>query len=136
LKQFGGALKPITHAQKEMMLRYFEVVETELRAALEGSPAAGAPATDPSFIDAVAARVHGRIAPIATRIPESSAPSIQQIRKNLEAVLDPAFFGGAESDPIKAVRSLLHDLGCQPEYTPPKGGRWNRSKPAPRSKLR
>ena len=118
------------------MLRYFHVLETQLRTALEAAAEAGAPTMDPSFIDAVAGRVHQRIVNIAAGIPECAAPSVHQIRKNLEAVMDPAFLGGAEADPIKAIRALLQDLKRQPEYTAPKGGKWNRSRPGPGSKPR
>ncbi|MSQ71813.1 MAG: hypothetical protein EXR27_11080 [Betaproteobacteria bacterium] len=132
-------MKTITHAQKEMMLQYFEVVETQLRRALKDAAVEGTPTTDDTFIRIVAARVQERIADIATRIPGSSAPSLQQIRKNLEMVLDPVFFGEAKDDgtkrgdaigenamgdPIKAVRSLLLQLRQQREYTPPEGGTW------------
>lgn len=115
------------------MLQYFGVVETELRRALEEAQATGTPTMDPSFIQIVAARVQQRIAPIAAEIPGASTPSLQQIRKNLETVLDPAFFGDKKGDPIEAVHSLLQQLRRQPEFTPPKGGMW---KPARRSKGR
>jgi len=129
-------LKAITHAQKEMMLQYFEVVETQLRRALKEAAAAGTPTRDPSFIEVITVRVQERIADIAAQIPGASTPSFQQIRKNLETVLDPAFFGNAKGDPIKAVRSLQQQLRCQPEYTPPKGGMWKRAKQVRRSNVR
>lgn len=129
-------MKTITHAQKEMMLKYFEVVETQLRRALKEAAAAGTPTTDPSFIKVVTVRVREHIADIAAQIPGASTPSFQQIRKNLEAVLDPAFFGNAKGDPIKAVRSLVQELRSQPEYTPPKGGMWRPARQVRRSNVR
>jgi len=104
------------------MLQYFEVVETQLRRALKEA-GSGTPLGAP-FVEIVAARVRDRISAIAAQMPEAAAPSLQQIRKNLEAVLDPAFFGDARGDPIKAVRSLQQELRYQREYTPPKGGTW------------
>ena len=81
-------------------------------------------------------RLQVRIAEIVADIPEATAPSLQQIRKNLETVLDPAFFGDKKGDPIKAVHSLLQQLRSQPEFTPPKGGMWKPARQARRSKLR
>jgi hypothetical protein len=124
-------LKSITHAQKELMLRYFEVLEAQLRAALKEGKLAGTPPAEPAFIEALAARVHGSVAEIAGGIPDASAPSLQQVRKNLQNVLNPDSPGDARHDPIKALRSLLQQLRNQPEFTAPKGGVWNRT-PAPR----
>ena len=115
-------MKPITHAHRELMLEYFEVLENQLRRALGDGNAEYA--NDAAFVDGVAARVHERMAGIAARLPDADVPSLQQIRKNLEAVLDPAFFGGSAGDPLKAVEVLRRQLGHQKVYTPPEGGKW------------
>lgn len=129
-------MKAITHSQKDVMLQYFEVLEIQLRRALKEAAATGAPTTGPAFVERVAARVHDRVTAIAAQTPGASAPSLQQIRKNLDTVLDPTFFRDAKGDPIKAVRSLLQQLRYQREYTPPKGGMWRPAKPARGRKAR
>lgn len=129
-------MKAITHAQKALMLQYFEVLEIQLRRALKQAAASGAPTIGPAFVERVTARVHDRITAIAAQTPGASAPSLQQIRKNLETVLDPTFFPDAKDDPIKAVRSLLQQLRYQREYTPPQGGMWKPARPARRRKAR
>ena len=121
-------MKPVTHAQKALMLQYFKVLEDELRLALKETPAAGELAGDASAIDTLAERVRDSALAIAARVEGSSAPSLQQVRKNLQAVFDPVFAGGAEPDPIKAVRALAQELREQPEYTKPVEGVW---KPGP-----
>lgn len=121
-------MKPIPHAQKKLMLKYFEVLGEELSRALEE------PTAETSFIETVSVRVYEQVVAIAAGIPDVSAPSMQQIRKNLEAVLDPSFFGGKNSDPIRAVQTLKQELREQPEYTRPKSGVWNRDQRPRRSK--
>ncbi len=117
-------MKTITHAQKKLMIKYFEVLENELGHALEKG--AGDVQTDnASLIETVSAHVHEQAVGIAAQIPDASAPSMQQIRKNLETVLDPTFFAGRKGDPIRAVRALKKALLEQLEYTRPKGGVWN-----------
>ena len=118
------------------MLQYFEVLETQLRRALKESAASGVSTSDASFVDLVARRVQDHVTGIAAQIPESAAPSLQQIRKNLERVLDPRFFDDGSSDPIKAVRSLLQELRYQREFTPPKGGMWKPASQLRRNKAR
>lgn len=120
-------MKPITHAQKALMLQYFEVLEVQLRRAIK--EASGGPIGDKAFVEALAARVRERVAGIATQIPDSAVPSLQQIRKNLEAVLDPVFLEEAKGDPIEAVRVLARQLRHQPEYTRPQGGVWKHAPP-------
>ena len=118
------SMKTITHAQKKLMIKYFEVLEDELGRALEkivGDVQTG----DTSLIETVSAHVQEQVAGIAAQTPDASAPSMQQIRKNLEMVLDPTFFGGRKGDPIKAVRALKQALREQLEYTKPKGGVWD-----------
>jgi hypothetical protein len=120
-------MKTITHAQKKLMIKYFEVLEDELGRALE-SIAADVQSGETPLIETVSAHVHEQAVAIAARIPDASAPSMQQIRKNLEAVLDPTFFGASKGDPIKAVRALKQALREQPEYTKPKGGVWDQGR--------
>lgn len=120
-------MKPITHAQKKLMLKYFDVLDDELRRALEESIG------DASLIETVSVQVHEQVVAIAAGIPEASVPSMQQIRKNLEAVLDPAFFG-EKSDPIRAVQALKQELREQPVYTRPKDGVWDQDRPSRRNK--
>jgi hypothetical protein len=108
-------VKPITHAQKELMLEYFALLERELRRVVNRN-AGGA--IDSASVEELEARIAARLAALAARVPGASAPSRQQIRKNLEAVLDPAFFGqGEPSDPLRAVRALREQLGWQKAYT-------------------
>lgn len=121
-------MKTITHAQKKLMLKYFDVLDDELRRALE-EPLAGA-----DLIESVSTTVYEQVVAIAARIPEASAPSMQQIRKNLEAVLDPTFFGRPKGDPISAVHALKQELRDQLEYTKPKDGVWNASQRSSRKK--
>src|SRR5687768_13154670 len=119
------AMKTITHAQKKLMMKYFQVLEDELERALEevdGTVQAG----NTTLIETVSGHVHDQAIAIAALIPDASAPSMQQIRKNLETVLDPTFFGDKKGDPIRAVRALKQALSEQLEYTRPKGGAWNR----------
>jgi hypothetical protein len=118
-------MKPITHAQKELMLEYFELLEKELSRELAGKAAAGAVP-----IEALAARVHERVARVAERVPGAEPPSLQQVRKNLEAVLDPAFFGEAagEADPLRALGVLRQQLRHHKVYTPPEWSPRNKKK--------
>lgn len=106
------------------MIKYFEVLENELGRALENC-AGDVQAGNTSLIETVSAHVHEQAVGIAAQIPDASAPSIQQIRKNLEMVLDPTFFDGKKGDPIRAVRALKQALREQLEYTRPKGGVWD-----------
>jgi len=111
-------MKPITHAQKELMLEYFELLEKELSRALNEK---AREIQGPAFADELAARVHERVARVAERVEGAAAPSLQQVRKNLEAVLDPAFFGeGArDADPLRALGVLRQQLRHQTVYTKP-----------------
>ena len=129
-------MKPVTHARKRMMLEYFAILETQLRLAFEEAAAAGTASTDPAFIELVSGRVLTRIRDVAAAIPEASPPSLRQIRKNLENVLDPALRGEAKHDPVKAIHALREELRQQPEYTPPKGGAWQPASQLHRRKAR
>jgi len=117
-------MKTITHAQKKFMIKYFEVLGNELGRALEAC-AGDVQTGNASLIDTVSAHVQEQAVGIAAQIPDASAPSMQQVRKNLETVLDPTFFGGKKGDPIRAVRALKKALLEQLEYTRPKSGAWN-----------
>ena len=112
------------------MLQYFEVLELQLERALKEAPSqTGGSPRDAAFVELVAGRVRERVKGIAGQIPDSSVPSLHQIRKNLEAVLDPVFLDEAKGDPIKAVRLLRQQLRYQPEYTRPQGGAWKQGPP-------
>ena len=126
-----GGVKPITHAHKELMLEYFELLEKELRRELAGAAPGAVP------LDALAARVHERVARVAERVPDAAPPSLQQVRKNLEAVLDPAFFGEAagEADPLRALEVLRQQLRHHKVYTPPEWGARKKKGP-PRKRAR
>ena len=76
--------------------------------------------------DAVAARVQERLAPGATR--DAAPPSLPQVRKHLQNVLDPAFLPEAKGDPLRAVRLLREQLRGEAEFTPPPGGMWRRGR--------
>jgi hypothetical protein len=119
-----------------MMLEYFEILEAQLKFALKEAAAAGMPSTNPAFIELVAKRVLARIKDVAAGIPEASPPSLRQICKNLENVLDPAAGGEANSDPIKAIHALRDELRRQPEYTAPQGGNWQPASRLHRRKAR
>lgn len=119
-------MKPITHARKATLLQYFDVLETQLRLALQEAGAARPGADDAVFIDAVVARVQERLAAGAT--PEQAPPGPPQIRKQLQNVLDPAFLPEAGGDPLRAVYLLREQLRGQAEFTPPPGGLWRRDR--------
>lgn len=108
------------------MLEYFRILETQLRQALQRAAAAGEPTRDPAFIEPLAKDLERRVAAMAARVPEATPPTLQQIRKTLESVLDPAFFEGEGGDPLKAVSVLQQQLRYQKVYTPPEGGPWRR----------
>jgi hypothetical protein len=129
-------LKPITHARKRMMLEYFGILESQLRLALKEAAAAAKPTTNPAFIELVAGRVFTRMKDVAAGIPEAAPPSLRQISKNLENVLDAAAGREANSDPMKAIHALREELRRQPEYTPREGGTWQPASQVHRRKAR
>jgi hypothetical protein len=118
-------LKPITHARKTMLLNYFDVLETQLRFALNDAAARGE-ATDEAFISLVAMQVQERLTD--DEAGGASGPTFKQISKTLENVLDADFMPEAKGDPVKAVRLLKQQLKGQTEFTPPPGGIWQAAK--------
>lgn len=106
------------------MLEYFNVLETALRAALRAADAAGGPTRGAAIVEPLVKDLERRVAAMAARVPEAAPPTLQQIRKTLESVLDPAFFEGEGGNPLKAVATLRDQLRYQKAWTPPEGGAW------------
>ena len=128
-------MKPITHARKEMMAAYFEVLEIQLRRGLKDAAVQGTSVADPATIKAMAQRVQERMSAVMAEMPDATAPSLPQICKNLENVLTPPS-DGEKFDPILALRTLREELRFQPAYTKPKGGNWQPASQLHRRKAR